>query len=209
MTDTNEQAALFAALSQFQAKVKNPEKTRKASIKSSKGSYSYMYADIADVLRGALPTLSEFGLGLVQTTAIEDGYIVLDTMVTHKDGGAIQGRFPVCPVSAPDKDRGTAMTYSRRYAACAILGIAAEEDVDTGEGDRTHTTKLAAKPAPVETIGTERAAKIDNGVKETGGDREAILRHYKVESFRDLTDAQAAQVEKRIEAARAKQTEAA
>lgn len=206
-TDTNEQAALFEALAQFQAKAKNPEKTRKASIKSSKGSYSYMYADIADVLRGALPVLSEFGLALIQTTAIENDWIVLDTMVTHKAGGAVRGRFPVCPVSATDKERGSSMTYSRRYAACAMLGLAAEEDVDTGEGDRTHSTPKAA--APVQTIDTERAALLDNNIAAVKGDLDAILRHFGVDSLKDLTPDQADKVEAQIKKRAEAQTEEA
>lgn len=49
-----------------------------------------------------------------------------------------------------------------------------------------------------ETIDTERAAAIDLAIADLKGDRSAILRHFKVESIKDLTPQQADTVERQI-----------
>lgn len=134
-TDTQAQAALFAALAKAQAEIKNPEKSKTAKVPTkSGGSYTYKYADIADVLRGALPVLSKHGLALIQQTHVVDGQIILRSWITHEKGGWVESEFPICAASRPMQEIGAALTYARRYAACALIGVAAEEDVD-GVGD--------------------------------------------------------------------------
>lgn len=206
MSDHNPQAALFKALATAQAEIKNPEKTKTAKVKGVSRKtgkpfeMTYKYADIADVLRGALPVIAKHGLSLYQPTSIKDGWIVLHTHLMHAQGGSLIGsEWPVCPVGADDQDKGKAMTYSRRYTACAALGIAAEEDVDGAEpGDRTYDPRPAPTPKPSPQIDTERAALIDNNLAAVGKTADDICKAYKVDALTDLTEAQADQIEARI-----------
>ena len=87
----------------------------------------------------------------------------------------------------------------RRYSLAALACIAQEDD--DGNAASQREAKPAAKPAPVETIDTERAALLDNNIKAAGGDLDAILRHFQVASLRDLTPQQADAVQKKITAA--------
>jgi hypothetical protein len=64
----------------------------------------------------------------VQTTAIDQdsGLIRLTTTLVHASGEWVSSDWPVCPASetgAPHR-LGAALTYARRYALFALVGIA-------------------------------------------------------------------------------------
>ena len=69
-----------------------------------------------------------------QTTAIDPavGMVNLTTMLAHTSGEWIASDWPVCPVAetANPHRMGAALTYARRYALFALVGIAGEEDLD-------------------------------------------------------------------------------
>jgi hypothetical protein len=59
------------------------------------------------------------------------GYLGLMTKLTHVDSGQWQASLAVVPLPKADpQGMGSAMTYARRYALCAMLGIVTEEDDD-------------------------------------------------------------------------------
>jgi hypothetical protein len=83
-------------------------------------------------------------LATVQTTAIDQasGHIRLTTLLAHSSGEWISSDWPVCPISetaAPHR-MGAALTYARRYALFALVGIAGEDDLDAPD--------LLAEPSP-------------------------------------------------------------
>ena len=78
--------------------------------------------------------LGQHEIATVQTTAIdqETGQIRLTTHLAHASGEWISSDWPVCAVSetaAPHR-MGAALTYARRYALFALVGIAGEDDLD-------------------------------------------------------------------------------
>jgi hypothetical protein len=70
----------------------------------------------------------------VQSTAIdkEAGLIRLHTALVHSSGEWLASELPVCPVSDAGSPQriGAALTYARRYALFALVGIAGEDDWD-------------------------------------------------------------------------------
>lgn len=137
---------LAAALSKAQGEIAAPKKGRTAKIKSEKGQYEYSYADLADVIECYRPALSKHGLALTQSMRLQDGHLVLNTKLLHSSDQWIDSDYPLQSYNRP-QEQGSAITYARRYAACALLGIAAEDD-DDGAAAQTATPKAAAKPEP-------------------------------------------------------------
>lgn len=128
---------LDAALSAAQAELQNPHKSKTAKMKGKSRAgneyeISYSYADIADVLTDARPVLAKHKIAMAQATAIAGGALILVTRLSH-DGQWIEGDYPVCTIGGDHQEMGKGMTYARRYALTAMLGIAAEDDTD-GEG---------------------------------------------------------------------------
>jgi hypothetical protein len=127
------------ALSKAQAEFPAIEKDKTAKVrgKTKEGKvydYTYKYADIADVLAAVRPILGRHGLAFIQPTIIEGGTIFVRSRLVHSSGEWIESEYPVASYAEKDHQKiGAALTYARRYSGCAILGVAAEEDVDAGD----------------------------------------------------------------------------
>lgn len=87
------------------------------------------YADLATVLKTVRPVLAKHGIALTQTTQILDGSLVLVTRLHWRDE-ELAGYYPINPTKADPQGYGSAMTYARRYALQAIVGVAADDDDD-------------------------------------------------------------------------------
>ena len=89
-------------------------------------------------------SLGQHEIATVQTTAIdqESGQIRLTTLLAHASGEWISSDWPVCSTSetASPHRMGAALTYARRYALFALVGIAGEDDLDAPD--------LIAEPPP-------------------------------------------------------------
>src|SRR5258707_8586540 len=139
--------AIAAALAKAQGELTNPEKSLTASIPSpfpSEGDRTFRYASLASGLDIVRKSLGQHEIATLQTTAIDQdfGQIRLITLLAHASGEWISSDWPVCPVSemaAPQK-MGAALTYARRYALFALVGIAGEDDLDAPD--------ILAEPAP-------------------------------------------------------------
>lgn len=110
---------ISAALSAFQGEVEQP------SLNKENPYFKSRYVDLSGVLKAAQKTMAKHGLSVAQI--IDGGDII--TLLSHKSG---QWFKSVCPIGSykNQQDRGSAITYTKRYAICAILGIAADTDDD-------------------------------------------------------------------------------
>src|SRR4051794_29572032 len=139
---------IAAALARAQAELMNPEKTLTAVIRSPfprEEERTFRYASLASGLDIVRKTLSQQEIATVQTTRVEasTGHIHLTTLLAHSSGEWISSEWPVCAardIEAPHR-MGAALTYARRYALFALVGIAGEDDLDAPEA-------AAGPPAP-------------------------------------------------------------
>src|SRR2546427_3063083 len=129
--------AIAAAVAKAQAELTNPEKSLIASIPSPfprEGEKTFRYASLASGLDIVRKSLGQHEIATVQTTAIDQdsGQIRLTTLLAHASGEWISSDWPVCPISemAMPHRMGAALTYARRYALFALVGIAGEDDLD-------------------------------------------------------------------------------
>lgn len=130
--------ALYDALSMAQMEYPAIEKNHVGEVKgTSRGSgkeyaYTYRYADLADVLNGVRPVINRHGLSLLQIPRMTNGWIILVTRLAHRSGAWIEGDYPVQALGdgIGHQTLGGNLTYAKRQSACAILGVAAEEDLD-------------------------------------------------------------------------------
>lgn len=171
---------LDAALSAALGELSNPGKSKTAKVQmKAGGSYSYQYADIADVLTMARPVLSKHKVSMVQGTSIVDGLIILTTRLAHA-GQWVESDYPVCRAGGDHKEMGAAMTYSRRYALTGLIGVAAEDDTD-GEGaassgvpDRREPTARRDPVEPPKPTLSERANRLESALRAKQGDADAV-----------------------------------
>lgn len=89
------------------------------------------YADLAACHKSASKALADQGLVVVQTIAIVDnGESVLNTQLLHSSGEWLSSVMPIKASSADPQKMAAAITYARRTAYCAIVGLAADDDDD-------------------------------------------------------------------------------
>lgn len=92
------------------------------------GSYSYTYADIGDLVAQTRPILASHGIvALTPVHGSEKGLACSVTLI-HESGE--ERVFPPLPFVASNdpQQAGSAITYFRRYALLAALGMATVDD---------------------------------------------------------------------------------
>lgn len=135
---STEISAISAAVSAFQGEIEQPALNRENPYFKSR------YVDLSGVLKSAQKLLAKNGLAVMQI--ISGGDII--TLLTHKSGQWIKS---ICPIGnyKTQQERGSAITYTKRYAICAILGIAADTDDDGNsatDADKKNNAKTAQQP---------------------------------------------------------------
>src|SRR5712672_396835 len=152
--------AIAAALAKAQGELSNPEKSLTAIIRSPfprEGDRTFRYASLASGLDIVRKSLGQHEIATVQTTTIDQdsGQIRLTTLLAHASGEWISSDWPVCPTSetASPHRMGAALSYARRYALFALVGIAGEDDLDAPD-------LMAEPPLAIEApIGPGRAER--------------------------------------------------
>src|SRR5690606_17995790 len=137
MATTDTPDTLAAALARFQANLPTIHKAETAQVRSDKGSYTYQYADLADVAAAVLPKLAEQGLAFTSYTLYSDGDLMLRADLMHTSGDAVQGSYPL-PSRGKPQELGSAITYGRRYLLCAMTGVAPDSDDDGQAAQAAH-----------------------------------------------------------------------
>jgi len=132
---------LFTALAKAQGEIENAKKdTANAYFKSK-------YADLASVINAVKKALSDNGLSVIQLTDIVNDKCVLITQLSHSSGQFIRGYYPITiPKDANSQQIGSALTYARRYAYSAIVGIAQEDDDGNSASGKIEENKPQPKP---------------------------------------------------------------
>ena len=165
MTDINElAAALVAAQAEFSAVPKTAENPF----------FHSKYADLASVVKAAQPVLAKHGLAVSQHPTVVDGEPSLTTYLLHSSGQSLVSTMRLCAAKHDPQGQGAAITYARRFAYQAVLGLVADDDDD---GNRATAVKQAepkrGMPAgarsPADVARTDLAAmlkakKLDMGV---------------------------------------------
>ncbi len=89
------------------------------------------YADLPAVWRACREPLASNGLSVVQMPAdSSEGRIALTTMLLHTSGEYITSTVSTKIAKDDPQGVGSALTYLRRYALAAMVGIVADDDDD-------------------------------------------------------------------------------
>ena len=139
-------AELVAALIKFQQSV--------PTIHDNDNSYHGGFANLPGILSTIGPKLRENGLAVSQLPEEINGQPGLRTTLLHVSGQSLTALTPLAVNAGKNgtQEWGKAMTYTRRYALQAALGLCVgieDNDADMEpEPTRTRTIEPKAKPAP-------------------------------------------------------------
>lgn len=121
------------------------------------------YASLPNILDAINEPLNESGLTFVQFPTGENG---LSTVLMHADSGEFMSAdYTMKPVKDDPQGKGSVITYQRRYALSAILGLNIDEDDDANTA--THGASTPEKAIDVSKPWLNKGTKeFDGAVKK-------------------------------------------
>jgi len=157
---------LAEALAVLQGRLPRVAKEHTAKVETKTGgNYRYAYADLTDVSEAILPILSSLGLSFTccptlnqaaLSGRIENGAFVLMYTLLHVSGDSVQGHYPLPdPNRLGPQDLGKAITYARRYALCAVTGLAPGGDDDDAQAAELGHAERKSRQVPDAQLGAE------------------------------------------------------
>lgn len=105
------------------------------------------YADLTSVWCACREPLTKNGLSVIQTIDVLNGENVLISILGHSSGQWVKSILPIRPSKPDIQALGSAITYCRRYALAALVGVCPADD--DGESSMQRTPDKKPKPAPM------------------------------------------------------------
>ncbi|ADV67441.1 ERF family protein [Deinococcus maricopensis] len=157
-------AALFTALSKAQGQIRPALKDATNPHLRSK------YADLASIWDACRDTLTTHGLSVSQwPTQAESGYMALTTVLGHDSGEFISSTYRMRLAKDDPQGSGSALTYMKRYALAAVLGIVGEDDDDAHAATHPRPTRTAPRRlGDHEPIGAHHAERLHDELRALG-----------------------------------------
>jgi hypothetical protein len=168
---------LYAALLAVQAEAPKLQKT------AINPHFKSRFVPLEEVHEAVMPIVNKNGLVWITKPGINEHGPCLDYKLVHAETGEQEeGSMQLLPAKADPQGQGSAITYARRYALVAVLGLVPDED-DDGNGG---SNRRAAGNGRSQTITARRPQATEDAVnpaqrrlmfakaKEAGLDEAAI-----------------------------------
>lgn len=170
--------ALTKAFSSLLGEIQDPIK--------NKAAHTARYADLPQILGIARPLLYKHGLAISQFPGkASPGKVCIETILMHESGEWLSSEYEMDSIEPADllklksvtaaQATGIIITYARRYALTALLGICAQEDTD---GNVSNTNKKIT------------GQEVDNLFKSCNNNKEkieGIMKWANVKNVNELT----------------------
>lgn len=158
-------AELLAALAEVQSELPTMPKSSQA--------YGYKYTDLDTITQTIKPILSKHGIGYIQSVGgLTGNELTLTTRIFNKKGEYIEDTAALPTITSTKNNAaqtlGMSITYMRRYALCAMLGITSDEDVDANINGTAQPKESNKTTPPKQEVRPKQPARFD--FKPKGGE---------------------------------------
>jgi hypothetical protein len=126
------------------------------------------YADFADVKAVADPIVTKHGLAVTQWPSHNDRGDTLVTMLLHASGQWMKGEMQLHLAKTDAQAQGSALTYAKRYAYMASLGLVADLDDDGNKASQPSTSRSGGKAKAQPSARQSRSSTPRTADPETG-----------------------------------------
>lgn len=136
---SNDISELATALCTFQGNMHVIEKDKAVNIRTKSGyNIKYNYTDLATIMKQIRPLLLKCGLSVSHAICTnEANHRFLVTTLMHSSGQWMRSNM-IIEQCSDEKSLGAKITYYRRYALSALLGLVTDDDVDADMQGGTH-----------------------------------------------------------------------
>lgn len=198
MNQSNSIKELATALSKVQGQLTFAKKDNANPFFKSK------YADLASVWDSCRTLLSDNGLAVIQfpsgyaTNVVDEKtkehLMSLTTILTHSSGEWISQDMTVPVTKADSQGAGSALTYMRRYALAAVVGVYQDDDDGNAASKPVKTFEKPVLTVVSEPLHSAQLGQITKLVEKTETDTKKILTYYKKTTLDQLNTEEADQV---------------
>ncbi len=155
----------------------------KAAVKGAENPFfKSSYADLPAVFKACREHLSANDIAVIQATGFDEAGVFLETTLAHASGEWVSGIYPVRPVKPDPQSMGSAITYSRRYALSAMVGVVADDEDDDGARASGNVASNAIHNSPT----FQKDKDVEDGVKNWCDKQKAFLANC--ETVAEVTD---------------------
>lgn len=154
---------LAAALAKAQGQLEGAKKS------SSNPFFKSKYADLAECWNTCRKALTANEISVIQMPEeiTENGRLNITTMIAHSSGQYISSTLTMTVTKLDPQAIGSAITYGRRYALAAMVGLAQEDD--DGEKAMARQEKKDKKPVEspinITSVSENGSVRFINGVQ--------------------------------------------
>lgn len=128
-------AALAAALAKAQGEIAGAVKDK------TNPHFKSAYADLASVWDACRTPLSKNGLSVLQSTSADGPKVTVTTVLMHGSGEWMEGELTMTAQQNTPQGIGSCITYARRYALSAMVGVAPDDDDGNAASQANGNTK--------------------------------------------------------------------
>jgi hypothetical protein len=179
-------AKLATALAIAQGQIESARKDKANTF------FDSTYADLDSVWTACRAALSKNGLAVIQIPRSLRGAIEVETILAHSSGEWIADtlRLPAVMTDKRGNERfdpqscGSSLTYARRYALAAFVGISQADDDANAATDRLAQEDTSAAPSGLNTADTKKltawVAGLEKDVTTLDGAAIALGQYYEM-----------------------------
>jgi len=117
------------------------------------------FTSLDAILDATRPVLARHGLALSQEPVFEGGMAGVVTRIIHVGGESRESKLLLPLRDQTAQGVGSCLTYSRRYSAAAVLGIASDEDDDGNVASSPPRQRPTTAPTPFHRVETKEEVK--------------------------------------------------
>lgn len=173
---TTEKKSIYEALVSFQGEIGTIGFDATVKVITKSGStYNFKYATLAQIVETVKPVLEKNNLSVFQGFKTADGKQLLVTIVYHTSGQSLPESIIELRNTGSSQERGAEISYMRRYAYSAALGLVSDEDTDCDhtesksfEKENSEKSKEPIKEIePIKTLNNQKATPPIEKIKPT------------------------------------------
>lgn len=133
-----------------------------ATLPKDKKGYGYNYTDLDTIVSYIRPLMKKHNFAFTQCLQALEGKNGIMTMLIHSSGETLSGFCLLPDVDGKGMNNaqklGASITYMKRYALSAILGISCDEDTDGIAEQKTHSKSCVNCSQPCQNKGKNTPA---------------------------------------------------
>lgn len=140
------------------------------------------YADLASVWDACRIPLTSNGFSVIQRAEKHDEKVSVTTTLLHESGEFIESTIEMTPMDARPQSDGSAITYARRYALAAMVGVCQDDDDGndaSGRGEPQQPQRQqTSKPKPKAEPPVGKRSEVNDTIPINGTN--AVYQSYRV-----------------------------